>query len=447
MPLRRSPVVAVMSTFGLVGALVVPLLGTAAQGATDRSWGPVVNLSRPAPDIYLPQVAVDLVGNAAVVWVRDNGERSFVQLATRAPRAAWTDPVRVPGTRGAGEAVLAFAGDGARVLVWSSGRRVKASRMAHGGAWSEPVVLHRTATGSARGAFAGNLELAVNDRGRAVVAWNTIDDDRDVIRAKAHVQAVVGRASGRWSRVRTLSGRQPGYGPEVAIDRASRSFVVWTEASGRGQRVMAASRRVGERWRDAVALTRWSHGIGGGQLAAQPSGQVVAAWLYDGPESSGIRVARWTSGSGWAAAGRVPGMRRGPGWMDLGIDGSGAVTVGWSNRADAVWTAERTSAGVWTRERVTPAGSVFYGLRLLVNHAGDALMGWESVDGGHHPVQAAYRPRSLDWGPVTRLSAARGDAWGTLALGQDGDAVAAWAYTRDTQDPSVWVQARSFTGK
>lgn len=89
-----------MSAFGLVGALVVPLMGTGAYGATDRSWGPVVNLSRPASYIHGPQVAVDPVGNAAAVWVPDSGERSFVHLATRAPQAAWADPVRVPGTRG-----------------------------------------------------------------------------------------------------------------------------------------------------------------------------------------------------------------------------------------------------------------------------------------------------------------------------------------------------------
>lgn len=319
--------------------------------------------------------------------------------------------------------------------------------MAPGGTWSVPVVLHRTATGSARGAIPGNLRLAVNPRGRAVVAWNTIDDDMDAVYTKSRVQAVVGTAAGRWSRVRTLSGRQPGYAPEVAIDRVGQTMVVWTETSGHGQRVMAASRPVGERWSDALALSRWSHSLGAAQLAAQPAGQMVAAWSYAGPTSSGIRVARWSSGSGWGAPTRVSGAPFAPGWMDLGIDGTGTVTVAWSNRADAVWTAEQPSAGVWTRERVAPAGSVFDGLRLVVNHAGDALIGWDSVDGGHHPVQAAYRPRSSGWGPVTRLSAARGDAWGTVALGRDGDAVAAWIYTRDIQDPSEWVQARSFTGK
>lgn len=446
MPLRRSPVVALSTTFGVVGTLVVPLLGTAALGAAERSWGPVVDLSRPAPYIYGPQVAVDPVGSSVAVWVRDSGERSSVHLAARAPGSAWASSARVPGTQGAREAVLAFAGDGTRTLVWVSGREVKASRMAPGGAWSVPALLHRTATGSARGAVPGDLQLAVGRRGRAVVAWNTIDDDMDAVLTKSRVQAVVGDAAGRWSRVRNLSGRHEGFGPEVAIDATGRTMLVWTAASASRRRVMVASRPVGEGWSDALALSRWSHGVNAAQLAAQQEGHMVAAWSYAGPTSSGIRVARWSSGSGWAAPERVSSGSFAPGWMDLGIDGAGAVTVAWSNRANAVWTAEQPRAGRWTRARVAPAGSVFYGLRLVVNPAGDAVLGWQSVDGGHHPVLAAYRPRSSGWGPATMLSAARGDAWGAVALGRDGDAVAAWASTGDIEDLSARVQARVFSG-
>jgi hypothetical protein len=131
-------------------------------------------------------------------------------------------------------------------------------------------------------------------------------------------------------------------------------------------------------------------------------------------------------------------------WLDLGIGGAGTVTLAWSNQPGAVWSAEQTSAGEWTRTRVAPRGSVYYGLHLLTNQAGDAVIGWDgNAVGDHHVVRAAYRPRAGAWQAATTLSNPRGDAGGlAVALGDDGKVAAAWLYARDFRSDNR-VQARS----
>jgi hypothetical protein len=130
------------------------------------------------------------------------------------------------------------------------------------------------------------------------------------------------------------------------------------------------------------------------------------------------------------------------------MDGDETVTLGFANGRAAVWVAEQTRSGRWgPLTRVAGRGSVFYGLEVVVNRAGDALLGWDSVSDGDHPVEAVYRPRASGWGPVTRLSSAKGDSGGlALALEPDGDAVSAWLRSRGNGDEG-WIQARSFRAR
>lgn len=444
---RRSTTVVATSTLALLGALAVPPPGYTAssrQQAMDRAWGTTVDLSRPAPYLYDTQVVFDPAANAAAAWVRDDGDRSAVRLASRTAEGAWTTSTKVPGTRGARSVVIAFADVGELVLVWSAGRRVMTSRRSPGQSWEPPDLLHRTPTGSATGTYPSDLRLGVNRRGRAVVAWSTRDDDADAVYALSQVQAVVGTASGSWSSVRTLSGADDGYGPQVTMSRHGRATVAWMDTSRRGQRIVVAMRRVGARWRTR-ALSRWARGNGGVHLAGQPSGRLAAAWRYSTPTSSGIRVTRWSARTGWDKPRRVGGKSFDPGWIDLGVDGAGTVTVAWSSGRDAVLTAEQPVAGAWSRRLLAPEGSVFHGLTLVVNHAGDALIGWVSVAEGSHPVEAAHRARSSAWGEVTKLSGPDGDAWASFALDRAGDAVAAWSFgPNQPGDAGSWVQVRSF---
>ncbi len=430
----------------LVSALLA-LAGTVAPVSAapqQDTWGAVTNLSRPAVATYAPVVTVTGDGQALAAWLRGDGRRARVLVASRHSDGTWSAPRRVPGTRGAVEVAVAFDGSGDLVVAWAAGRRVRAVRGTTAGSWEAPATLHRTRSGP-RGTRPAYLDLAVNSRGRAVLAWETMDDDLDVTYARSRVQAVVGAPSGWWSRTRTLSARRTtAIRPQAVVSKVGRATVAWDQARGRRTRVMTASRDVGERWEPSRALTPWKQVYGAPRLAVNPSGEVAVAYLAG---SRGIALRRWSRAEGWSQADQVPGIRSRVSWMDVGLDGAGAATIGWTNGARAVWTARQDPGGAWSRSRVAPRGSVFYGLQLLVNRSGDAVVGWDGQGGREHDVEAAYRPRDGSWGPPTALSDVRGDALGlTLALDERGNATAAWLFARRFGADSR-VQARSLSAR
>jgi hypothetical protein len=326
------------------------------------------------------------------------------------------------------EAEADFDGNGELVLAWSSGRRVMVVRRPLREAWGAPTTVHRTAAG-VRGTLPASLDLDVNGRGGAALSWETMDDDRDATYARSRVQAAVGGPGGRWSRATTLSSpRRDGFGAQIAVSRTGRVGVVWDETRGNRGRIMTASRAVGEGWVESRALSRWLAHPSDPQLADLPSGELAVAWNAGG-STPGIRLRRWRESEGWSRATSVPGLKVDPWWLTIGMDGRGAVTVAWSNQAKAVWVAEQKPQG-WVRSRVAPIGSVFYGLQLEVNRAGDAVLGWDGRWGRDgHVAQAAYRTRAGSWVPATTLSDPQGDAGGTaVGLAGDGTATAAWVF-------------------
>jgi hypothetical protein len=256
-----------------------------------------------------------------------------------------------------------------------------------------------------------------------------MDDDLDRIYARSQVQAAVGGPDGRWSRAKTLSSAARGaYDGQVAVSRTGRAVVVWNELAGsRRGRIMTASRGAGAGWSESRPLSRWLPHAAGPKLASLPSGELAVAWNIGG-SNPGIGLRRWRPSGGWSIVRRVPGVEADPWWLTIGMDGSGDVTLAWSNQGKAVWVAEQTARG-WSRSRVAPTGSVFFELKLEVNRSGDAVVGWDGRAGDGHVAQAAYRTRAGSWVPATTLSDPRGDAGGTaVAIADDGTATAAWVF-------------------
>jgi hypothetical protein len=443
----RHLLTSVSAVLGLAAtALAVPLQPVSASGSAAPGWGPVVDLSRAPADVFDLELAAAADGTALAAWVRWRGRDARLMAAPRRPDGTWWRPRAVPGGRNAAEVELAFDGRGRAVVAWTKGRAVKATRRSPSGSWSKPVVLHRTPAGR-RGSLPRDLELAVNDRGRAVVAWETVDDDRDEAYTRPRVQAVVGTAADTWSRPRTLSRRGlTSTSPEVALDRAGRATVVWADVRRGGSRVAAASREIGAPWQGPQVLSGRRKQTGVPQLTSLASGELAVAYGVRGSRTSGIRVRRWAHDTGWTRTQTSPCPARqwcGQAWTDAAMDGESKVSVAWAGRGGAVWVDDLSAAGERTRSRLARPRSVFYGMNIAVNPSGDAVVGWVSVDGGHHPVQGAYRPRGGSWEPPRNLSARRGDSWGpALVVENDGTATAVWSHGTNAEFSSI-VRARN----
>lgn len=428
----------------VTGALVLGLLASpAASAAPSGEWGDAVPVSRTGGDLWDLELSMHQDRGLAV-WVRWKDDASRVLVARQRGTGGWTRPVAVPGTRGAGEVEVARDARGRARLVWTVGRRVRAAWLRRDGSTSSPVLLHRTPAGPL-GTRPAYLQLAVNADGAAVVAWQTMDDDEAPPYASPEVQVVAHDATGPWREVHTLSSPDAdGVRPEVFVSRAGRATVAWGERLGRAWSVRTASRRERSSWGPPRTASVPSERASIPHLAGLPSGRLALAYAFRADERQGLAVRQWSRSRGWDRRVVVRGARM-PSWVDLGLSVQGA-TAAYSDAEDSVWVVAVSRTGERSRTRLVPEVSVFYGMHVVVNRAGDALVAWDSVRGGDHPIEAAYGARDGSWEPVTRISAARGDAFlGALGLTPDGDALAVWN-GGDLADPDssrVWSRAHT----
>jgi hypothetical protein len=439
--MRRRAVVA-------AGALVLGMLGPPAESAVPGGdWGDPVRVSRAAGDLWDLELAVHR-GRGLAVWVRWRGEASRVEAAWQRGDHDWSDPVGVGGTRNASEVAVAYDASGRARLVWTRGRRVVTAGLRRDGSTTRPVVLHRTPAGRL-GTRPAYVRLAVNATGAAVVAWETMDDDEAPPYSTPSVQVVTRDGAGGWAPVRTLSTTAAdGIRPEVHVDRSGRATAAWGERQGRSWHVRTSSREAGSTWDTPETLSPVSERAGIPQLAGLSSGRLAVAWPTRSEERRGLAVRQWSRAAGWSAPVTVRSGRL-PGWADLGLARRGPVVAfaAGTRRVDArqrVVVARVSRKGAVSRTRLAPRVAVYYGMHVVVNRAGDAMVAWDSVRGGDHPVEAAYGARDGSWGPVTRVSALRGDAFlGAVALRRDGDGLAVWN-AGDLADPDssrVWARA------
>jgi hypothetical protein len=288
------------------------------------------------------------------------------------------------------------------------------------------------------------LRLAVNAGGAAVVAWETMDDDQAPPYADPVTQVVARDAAGPWTAARTLSSPGVlGVRPEVFVDRSGGMTAAWGERAGRAWSVHVASRTVGEDWGSSERLSAAGERAGIPQLAGLPSGRVVVAYAVRSGQAEGVAVRHGSPSSRWPSPVLVEGA--GPAsWVDVGLGRTEAV-LAYTDRHRAVWTASVPRAGRVRRTRLLPEATIYYGLQVVANSAGDAVVTWDSVVGDDHPIEAAHRRRDGTWGPVVRLSGDGVDGFlGAPAIAPDGDALVVWN-AGDEVDPDssrVWVSSR-----
>lgn len=187
---------------------------------------------------------MDPAGNALVVWYASRGRlvgnRARTRTGLRARRldaasGTWQPPVDIlmPKTRRVGSMRLAMNGRGDAIAAWTrfdvSGTRIVQTRRfsADTARWDAgPRLIHEP-----EGRIGWRLQLALADRGAAVVAWVA----RGGVRA---VQATrYDPATGLWSAPVTVSGESAAYGPRIALDAAGNVLAAWHEARACGSMI------------------------------------------------------------------------------------------------------------------------------------------------------------------------------------------------------------------
>ena len=276
-----------------------------------------------------PKLAVSPAGHAVVVWnsLRRNGGFSTF----RAPGGPWHSPVRSVESSSS----IGVDSAGVALAASRSGSGVRVSRLiGDGSGWVEQVTLGQRNIGP--------LDLAVNARGEAVVAWRRSWGPPHG-EGWGQVDAANESDAGRWGRVRHVSApkRRVEMQPTVVIDRRGRAVATWVQ--GADSVVKVARRSTSGAWRTPVTLGRGALpdvALPANLMASNPRGDTLVSWLVLRDQVVRIDAAYRARGGSWHDVGLVSPREADPGrW---GIQQAAAAMAPGGN-AGLAWP----SAGRW----------------------------------------------------------------------------------------------------
>lgn len=284
-------------------AAVLPVLAVRAPSSTlpaqeGERWSLAVPLDGDVGgDLHAVALAVDLAGDAGVLWSESKGDAHIGALiyALRAPfDSTWSlarTVAPMPGDPARSEPSIALDSDGALHAVWLEAEthdpRVMHSRLAAGGrAWSTPV---RVSDFRSR-VVQWSPVVAPDRAGYVHVLWVDFRDGTADVRHRRRAP------DGTWTASLRVNGDPAGDQTEVAAmsTPAGDVFAVWVDAR-KGTRDIYASRlpQYGDAWWPDAELTTVPGPAAGRQpvLAAEGRQAVHALWLDESTRPVSIRGA------------------------------------------------------------------------------------------------------------------------------------------------------------
>ena len=414
-------IIAVVSC-GLVGiaTLLQPAVGVGVEksAVTTRTWSPRVFVSGEGVIARGPEVAVDGVGVASVVFER---RRNYIQVVRRSTTGTWSAPKVI----GRGNSPRIGVDDAGRVtVVWLGGDgRLRSSRRALNGVWSSPVTI-------AAGAGSGRFDLAVSSGGAAAVVW--VRYVKGVLDEK--VLSAYRPPSGPWLAPQRvgLSADIGNSNVELAIDAAGNAVAVY----GDGDTSLVAARRTvqGGGWTTPTVITGPEDDESFSayfDVAVDPEGNIVAVWMqiFDSQTvADELRSTRRPVGGPWEPPAAIP-ADPGP-YIQVAMDSSGRATAVWDTRlSGGVEASDRSGAASWDpattiAEPVTDYAS---DVELAMSDSGATVVTY--LRGFTEPerseLQAVYRDDAGVWSTPQALSS-QYTYWRDQEVSPDGDVVVVW---------------------
>ena len=360
------------------------------------AWSSPARVSAPDGAAYSqPDAAAAGAGRALTAFLRTPaGSRegaARVQVTTRPSlRGRWSPPL-VLSARGGRAPRVAIDDRGDAVVVWVAGRRlVAAARRGPAARWSPAGAI--TAGGPVQ-----DLRLAIDRAGRPAVVWSERRGEDFLVRTASRASRT--RA---WSvRPARISTRGP-TPPSLAISRSA-AMVAWIDGSQ-----ARASRTLRGVFEPPVELSSQVTGAPGAALS--PGGRMLASWSVDLPGGTPVVIVseRTAPSRGWSAP------------EDAGIGGAplaainarGDAVVSWAlavpGSPQGIEASTRRAGGRWQASTVVARRTCDCALTVgdvAVDGSGTALVGWrrEYGDGIDSAGAAAHAPRAAEWtrAPIT----------------------------------------------
>jgi hypothetical protein len=247
-------------------------------------------------------------------------------------------------------------------------------------------------------------------------------------------RAVAAGTPPSWSAPAAIS--EPGaraYEPQVAVDPAGDAVVAWMHWTGSAYSVQVATRPAGGPWSAFATVSSPGAPASNASVAIDADGDAVVAYQqYTGKDLIEVRT-HAAGASAWSGSTTVSDPGREASEPEAAIDAAGDAVVLFLG-ADAAGhtivqaTAEQGFGGEWGAPiPLSPAGSDAETASLAMDAAGDAFAVWRHTGTASVEVQESQRPAGGSWSSPLRLSAAGQNAIEpSLAVDPKGDVAVIW---------------------
>lgn len=271
-------------TFGAGWQAEATILSEASQNAED------------------PYVAINDAGQAVVVWTRaDAGTaKKVVQAKTLNFGQGWAtsgeDLSVASNDATLPRVAINNLGQAAVIWTWNAAiREIQSKTLTFGGNWSNSLEQLSNPTHNA-----DEPEIGINNLGQVIAAWGQYDGTHYIINFKTK------SFDGNWPGVAealSASGRNAEL-PEAGINDRGQVVVVWDRQDvGTGKTVVQArTKTLGGSWSAVESLSDSTDDGKEAEVTINGQGQVVAVWRW-GPTNltSGIQSKNYTFGGSWSS--------------------------------------------------------------------------------------------------------------------------------------------------
>ncbi len=400
----------------------------AATRVPGGAWSAPQMLSVPGQRAYNPQVAVAADGTATALWQRNDGPHARVQVSTRPRDGAWSAAQDLSAAGQAGqEPRVAASPDGVTTVVWSrndgSNSRVQVAVRPRDGAWGTAENL------SVAGQNGSGVDVVAAADGTTTVVWNQSSGG-------AHrVHSATRPEGGSWSSAREVSlpAGQGNHYPQVAAADDGSLTALWSRRDGGGLRAQTATSADGISWSTPQDLSAPTVFLTGLTLRVVGDGTTAAAWTQAEGPSARIQAAVRPAGGAWSTTESLSTPGLDTPYASIVVADDGVTTAVWdrSDGGDRVETATRLPGGGWsTTQQLSTVGRSALAPQLAGGPGGTLAAAWVENEGGVRRIWVSSRPSGDGWSaPESISSGPRNATSPAIAAGGDGSFVAAWSAT------------------
>lgn len=358
------------------------------------------NLSSSLRNARPPRIAGNQAGQAAAVWVLNNGNNLVLQSA-QLDNSTWGPTTRVNRLgENAAQPDVAMDGNGNARAVWVNSDGITEAvatalyrREAAG--WNTPLAL------SEPGILPDTPRVAMNATGQAVATWISVAGNSRVLQARLLLD-------GNWSRVYQLSRSQENASePQVAIGPGGHVTVVWTSSLGSFSSIESIHFENGQ-WTTVVPLTTMDGIARQPQLAVDENGEVTVVWLQAGGGGLYYVLSRRFANGGWSQATLLSPLGENANSPQVAASLAGVAMAMWmQQRPDGVWVirSRRYQGGAWNElpDFVANLNAAFP--RIAMDASGNATAAWTRSNGTLDLIRGSHY-QDGGWSPSAVLSQA-----------------------------------------